>query len=112
MQVEQVAELRFNEMMDLVAMSEVITGIQVDLQPWLDPEGYEKKMARSAKMQKRMMQEQEVGMNVNPKMKDPAFRRKLIEQAQESRERLREHKVHKGTDLEAMNAQLARAKNA
>jgi len=110
MTVEQVGDMRFTEMMELVAMSETITGIKVDLQPWIDPEGYQKKITRAAKMNKRIMKEQEAGMSVNPKMKDPEFRKKLIAQAQESRERLHGFKAE-GKSLDKMNVDLARAKN-
>lgn len=111
MTVEEVGNLRFSQMIDLVASSEIITGFPVDLRPWLDPEGYQRDMDRQQRMNQRIRQEREAGMNVDPRMKDPAFRRKLIEQAQVSRERL--HTLPKeDIDLKKMNQQLAQAKNA
>lgn len=110
MTVEQVDNLRFSEMMRLVATSEIITGVVVDLRPWLDPEGYQKDMERQERMSRRIQKEREMGMNVDPRMRDPEFRRKLIAQAQETRDRLHS-KSQAEIDLEKMNKQLAQAKN-
>lgn len=107
---EQLDNLRFSEMMKLVASSEMITGVPVDLRPWLDPEGYKRDIDRQERMARRIRKEREVGMNVDPRMKDPDFRRKLIEQAQETRERLHT-RSRQDIDLEKMNKQLAQADN-
>lgn len=111
MTTEQVDNLRFSEMINLVATSEVITGVVVDLRPWLDPEGYQAEMDRQQRMHRRIQKERELGVNVDPRMRDPEFRRKLIEQAQESRTRLNSSRSQEDIDLEKMNKQLAQAKN-
>jgi hypothetical protein len=112
MSVDEVNDLRFTQLIDLVASSEIITGFPVDLQPWLDPDGYRSKIDRQERMGRRIQQEREAGMNVDPRMKDPAFRRKLIEQAQESRERLHARPTNETIDLNKMAEQLTKAKNA
>lgn len=88
MSLEKLNSMRFSELMNLVAMSESITGLPIDLQPWLDPDGYKKRIEAEERMQKRLRKEQEAGVQVDPRMRDPEFRKKLMAAAQESREKL------------------------
>lgn len=108
MSIEKINSLKFTEMIELVAMSEVITGVEVDLQPWLDPEGYQKRIEREKRRERAIIREREAGLNIDPRMKDPAFMRKLISSAQESRERLEQHRQQEDHDLKKMQSMAER----
>lgn len=101
--------MRLNEMMDLAAMSEVITGVQIDMRPWLDPEGYNKWLEKQEKLARSMQREAELGIQTNPKMKNPEFRKKLIESARESRERLKDRRAEERINFNEMNQELREA---
>lgn len=80
--IEQVKDLEFGKMINLVAMSELITGVPVDLQPWLDPEGYEKRLVMEQRRNKRMADPM-VSENLKL-MRDPAARARIMAAAEQS----------------------------
>ena len=102
--------LTFTEMMDLVAQSEIITGVPVDIQPWIDPDGYQKRMEREAKDARSTQRSREMGIEPDPRMRDPEFRSKLLNLAKESRGKLREMNTD-SLDFSKMNKELNTAKN-
>lgn len=110
MDPHKIDKLTFNEMMYFVAQSEIITGVPVDVQPWVDPEGYQKRMEREARMARNDQRQREMGINPDPRMRDPEFRSKLIEMARDSRGKLRE-KTSEELDFGKMNEELNAAKN-
>jgi hypothetical protein len=99
--------MTFNSMMRHVALSEIMTGVQVDLQPFLDPEGYQKRLEREERQAKKQRQEIEAGIKpADPRMRDPAFRKRMTQLAEESRQRLREKRNVSAQDFETDNRAL------
>jgi len=106
-QPQDVDGMTFTRMMRLVGLSEIMTGVQVDLQPFLDPEGYKKRLERESRQSRRQQMEAEMGIRParDPRMRDPAFRKKLMTMAEESKSRLRAK--HGPIDPETMNRRMA-----
>jgi len=73
-------DIPLTKLMRLVAMSEVITQIPVDLDPWLHPEEYKKRMDREDKKRRKGGQD--------PRVEDPERMRKMMSVAEEAKQRL------------------------
>lgn len=88
-----IESMTFSTMMRYVAMSEIMTGVQVDLQPFLDPVGYQKRIEREEKQARRAQQEASMGIrSSDSRMRDPDFMKKMMSMAEESKRRLRDRR--------------------
>lgn len=92
-QLKDIQKMTFSEMMKLAAMSELITGVPVDIQPWVDPEGYEKRMRREARRAKMAQSGMDFNSNNLRSRRDPETRQRLFEAAKLAQRNLEEGPV-------------------
>ena len=102
---DKVKDMTFPEFIKFVAYSEILTGVQVDLEPWLSPDTYRKRMDREERrIRLREKGMAEAGQNMPTNPRDAALFAAMMKSAEESRNRLSER--HGPVDFQKDNAEI------
>jgi len=86
MSTDDLSKMNFQQFIKLVALSEAITGVDIDLRPWLAPDEYQRELDKISGRQKRMrraqMSSQFRSIRGNPKAQGELLQQYLLQEAE------------------------------